>query len=131
MVIGAVSAFGLVVSSITVAVVVAGLLQWLPSLPPAVDLVAPSLVLVGGFILAGRVAVDVAGALGVVAAAGAAATVGLFVFALVWFGESHGDALEPLAAAYVSGAVLLLVGGSAWVVRRARNKPPGVHGARP
>jgi ammonia channel protein AmtB len=117
---GAVAAFGLVMASLLVAVVVAGALQWVPAVPAALDAGFPVLGLVAGLALAGRVAVDVAGSGGVLAAAGAAAIVAALGLGLSRASEAHGDSVEPPWVGLAAVGVFLIVGGSAWLIRRRR-----------
>ncbi len=111
---------GLLVSSVLISVVIAGALQW-KSLPSWVDNVVPLLVLVGGMVLTGRVAVDVAGRLGVWACLIAAVVVGLLGMTASNSSEAHGDGVEPTQVLMAIAAVVLITGGAAlWTVRRRR-----------
>lgn len=112
--------FGIVVSSVLVAVVVAGALQWGSHVPPMVDDGAPLVVLAMGMALAGRVTVDVAGRLGVASAVGTAALVAILGTMLGKASEAHGDGIEGLEVTFATAAVLVVVGGTAWLVRHRR-----------
>ena len=58
-VIGSLAAFGIITSGAVLALVAAGFMQWRPGIPDLVDEGLPLLLLLGGMLLAGRVAVDV------------------------------------------------------------------------
>ena len=118
---GAAAAFGLVVSSGLVSVVVAGFLQW-GKLPIWLDNAIPLLVLAGGLLLSGRVATDVAGRFGPLCGLGAALLVGVIGLAVSKAGEAHGEGLELWQIAIAVGVVGVLTGGAAWWVGRSRSR---------
>ena len=119
-VIATVATFGVLVSAGIVAIVVAGFLQWGPTLAPVLDNGIPILVLFLGMALAGRVAADVAGQRGPFAAVGTAAMVAVLGSALARSSEAHGDGIEPSQVAYATAIVLVVVGGTALLIRRRR-----------
>ena len=112
--------FGLLVSSGVVAVVIAGALQW-SSVSPSLDNLLPLVALAAGMVLAGRVAVDVAGGRGVLAAVGAAVLVAAVGAALSRTSEAHGDGLEAIQVVEATVAVLVVTGGAALVTARRRS----------
>jgi hypothetical protein len=120
--VGISAALGLIVAAALAGVAMAGLLQWnqLPNLPRFVDSAAPLVVLALGMLLAGRVAVDVAGRLGPVAAAGSALVVLVLGLWLSRASEAHGDGVEPLQVGLAALVVLVVVGGSSLLVQRRR-----------
>lgn len=120
--IGTLASFGITVSGGVLALVVAGFLQWKTQLPPIVDDGLPLLILGGGMLVAGRVAVDVAGRLGMLCAVGAAVLTGAIGLQISIATEAHGDAIEPLQVLIASLLVLAVVGGAAWVIRFRRSK---------
>ena len=99
--------------------VVAGLLQW-GKLPVVLDNAIPLVVLVGGLLLSGRVATDVAGRLGPLCGLGAGLLVGAIGLAVSRAGEAHGEGIELWQIAIAVAVVSLLSGGSAWMVGRRR-----------
>jgi hypothetical protein len=119
---GSVAVFGMVVSALLAAVVVAGFLQWGPAWSPLVDNGLPLLVLVLGLALAGRVAVDVSGRHAVLAALGATALVGLVGLFLARTSDAHGDGIEPVQVLEACAVVLAVVGLTAWLVVRRRTR---------
>lgn len=117
--VGTLAVVGLLFGSAIVAVAVAGMLQW-GTLAPWLDNAVPLAVLALGMMLAGRVAVDVAGRGGplcTVMAAGLVALVGALVSVA---SEAHGDGIEGWQIAVASACVLALSGGTAWLVQRRR-----------
>ena len=120
--IGSLAAFGIIISGAVLALVAAGFMQWRSGIPHYVDEGLPLLLLFGGMLLAGRVAVDVAGSLGIVSAAGAAALVGLLGLMVVRDTAAHGDSIDPAQVGIAALVVLLLVGGTAWVVNWHRRR---------
>ncbi len=121
-VIGSLATFGVTVSGAMLAVVVAGLLQWKLTVPDLLDDGLPLLMLGGGMLVAGRVAVDVAGAAALWCAVGAAtltASIGALISATT---SAHGDGIEPLQVLYASLIVLVAIGGSAWLIQRRRRR---------
>jgi len=122
--IGSIAAFGIIISGAVLALVAAGFMQWRPGIPDLVDEGLPLLVLLGGMLLAGRVAVDVAGSLGIVSAAGAAALVGLLGLMVVKDTAAHGDSIDPAQVGIAALVVLLLVGATASVVNWHRHRQP-------
>jgi hypothetical protein len=130
--VGIAAALGIIVSSALTGVAVAGLLQWnrLPNLPRFADNALPVVVLLLGMLLAGRVAVDVAGRLGLVTALGAALVLLGFGLLLSKASEAHGDGVEPLQVSIAALVVLVVVGGSAaWVTNRRRSTTESRPGA--
>lgn len=131
-IIGSIAAFGILISGAVLAMVAAGFMQWRSGVPQSVDEGLPLVLLAGGMVLAGRVAVDVAGTLGVLCAAGAAAMVGLLGLAVVRDTAAHGDPIEPAQVGIAALVVLAIAGGSAWVttwhrrrqLRRSRHSGP-------
>lgn len=119
--VGMIAVFGLLFGSAILAVVVAGMLQW-GNLVPWLDNAIPIVVLVLGMMLAGRVAVDVAGRGGVLCAVLAAGLVALVGALVSRASEAHGDGIEGWQIGIVSGCVLVLSGGTAWVVQRRRRR---------
>ena len=117
--VGMLAVFGLLFGSALVAVVVAGMLQW-GNLAPWLDNAIPLAVLGLGMMLAGRVAVDVAGRAGVLCTVLAAALVAVVGALVAVASEAHGDGIEGWQIAVASGCVLLLSGGTAWLVQRRR-----------
>ena len=118
---GVAASFGLVISGAVVAVIAAGVLQWV-NIPRWLDNLIPLLVLAGGLLLSGRVATDVAGRFGPWCGVGAAALVGLLGAAVSKAGEAHGDGVEPTQIVVAFLTVLALTGGSAWWVSRQRSR---------
>jgi hypothetical protein len=116
--VGVAASLGLIVASALAGVAVAGLLQWnkLPNLPRFADNAVPVVVLLLGMLLAGRVSVDVAGRLGLVAAAGSALVVLALGLSLSRASEAHGDGVEPVQVSLAALVVLVVVGGSALLV---------------
>ncbi len=114
--------FGLIVSGGVAAAVVAGLLQWTSSVSAWLDNLLPLVVLVLGMLLAGRVAVDVAGRLGAVATVASAVLVGLVGWSLSRTSEAHGDGIEPSQVVYAALGVAAVSTASAVLViwRRSR-----------
>jgi hypothetical protein len=113
--------FGLLVSGGVFAIVVAGLLQWGPAYPDWLDDGLPLLVLAIGMLLAGRVAVDVAGPRGgLLAALLAAVLLGVLGYAVSRSSEAHGDGVEVGQVLLAVLVVMLLAGGSAALVGRRR-----------
>ena len=121
-IVGVAATLGLLVAAALAGVAVAGFLQWnqLPNLPRFADNAVPVVVLVLGMVLAGRVAVDVAGRLGPLAAAGCAVVVLGLGLSLSKASEAHGDGVEPLQVSMAALAVLVVVGGSALIVTKRR-----------
>jgi hypothetical protein len=117
---GAAAVFGLLVSGAVLAVAVAGFLQWGPTYPAAIDEGLPLLVMVVAMLLAGRVAVDVAGRRGVLSAVGGALIVAAIGVMVSRSSEAHGDAVEPPQVLLATVVVLVLTGGSAWFVAHHR-----------
>ncbi|HEU4566959.1 MAG TPA: hypothetical protein VFR99_02930 [Marmoricola sp.] len=120
-VVGMLAVVGLLFGSALVSVAVAGTLQW-GHLVDWLDDAIPLAVLGLGMILAGRVAVDVAGRGGVVCsllAAGVVAGVGVLLSRAT---QAHGDGVEGWQAAVAAGCVLVLTGGTAWLVQRRRRR---------
>lgn len=120
--IGSLAAFGITVSGAVLALAVAGFLQWKVHLPDLFDDGLPLLILAGGMLIAGRVAVDVAGRAGTLCALGAAVLIGAIGMEISITTEAHGDAVEPVQALYAAMLVLVIVGGSAWAITRRRQK---------
>ena len=119
-IVGSLAAFGIIVSSAVLSVVVAGLLQWRSSFPDFIDDGLPLLVIAAGMVMAGRVAADVAARHAIWCAVGASlltAAVGMVVEATT---AAHGDALEPPQVAIAAVVVLLITGASAWAVQHRR-----------
>jgi len=114
-----VAVFGLMISSALLAVVVAGALQW-GRVTPWLDNAIPIIVLVFGLTLCGRVAVDIAGAGGVLATFGATALVALVGLSVSRSTEAHGDGLEPQQVLLAALVVLVLAGGTSVLVHRHR-----------
>ena len=121
-VVAAVATFGVLVSAAIVAVVVAGGLQWSRSISPAVDNAIPVVVLVLGMLFCGRVAADIAGHRAVTSVVGTALVVAVLGLAVSRSSQAHGDGIEPWQVAIASLAVLVVIGGSAYLIvwRRAR-----------
>ena len=119
--VGMLAVAGLLFASGLVAVVVAGMLQW-GNLVPWLDNAIPILVLALGMILAGRVAVDVAGRGGLLCTVLAATVVALVGALVSRASESHGDGIEAWQIAVASGCVLILTGGTAWLVQQRRRR---------
>lgn len=117
---GAAAVFGLLVSGAVLAVAVAGFLQWGPTYPAVLDDGLPLVVMAAAMLLAGRVAVDVAGRRGVLSAAGAALVVAVLGMTISKSSEAHGDGIEPVQVLVATVTVLVLTGGSAWFVAHRR-----------
>ena len=120
--VGTLAAFGIVTSGAVLAVVAAGFMQWRSSVPRLVDDGLPVLILLGSMVIAGRVAVVVAGALGMISAAGTAAMVGVIGLVVVRETAAHGDPIDPPQVGLAVLVVMLVVGGSAWAVNRHRRR---------
>ena len=111
------------ISGAVLGLVAAGFMQWRPGMPlHLVDDGLPLLFLFGGMLLAGRVAVDVAGSLGIVSAAAAAAVVGLVGLMVVKDTAAHGDSIDPPQVGLAALVVLLLVGGTAAIINWHRQR---------
>ncbi len=125
-VVGTATIFGLLVTSALVAVAVAGFFQWTPNVSPILDDGLPLALVFLGMVLSGRVAVDIAGGLGIACATGAALLVALIGYAVSRSSEAHGDGLEIQQVFLAAATVLVVVGGTALVIdrRRRRHSPP-------
>jgi hypothetical protein len=120
---GTAAVFGLLVSSGVGAVVVAGLLQWRPTLAPALGTGLPLAVLAIGLMLCGRVAVDIGGSRAILCVVGASMVVAGLGLLYSKSSESHGDGIEPLQVLVATLTVLLVVGATATLVSRRRRRP--------
>lgn len=116
---GTAAAFGLAIAAALLAVVFAGIEQW-ASPPPWVDNVVPYLILVVGLALAGRVAADVAGTLGVWCGLGAGLLTLACGTAVSRSSEAHGDGLEMASVVIAAVVVTVVIGGVAAATGRAR-----------
>lgn len=119
-VIGTLATFGVLMSTAVAAVVVGGLLQWDRGVAHALDNAMPLVVLFLGMVLSGRVAVDVAGRWALASVLGAAIIVAGLGLQVSKTNEAHGDAVEPWQVAVATTIVLVVVGPTAWLVKRQR-----------
>jgi hypothetical protein len=124
---GSAAVFGIVVSATLGAVAIAGFLQWGPRYPAALDDGLPLVIVVAGMLLAGRVAVDVAGDLGVWSVVGATLIVAVLGYSVSMSSEAHGDGIEFNQVLLAAGVVLALSAGSAWTVARRRRRKRARH----
>lgn len=93
--IGFLAAFGITVSGAVLALAVAGFLQCKVHLSDLLDDGIPLLILAGGMLIAGRIAVDLAGRAGTLCALGAAVLIGAIGMEISITTEAHGDAVNP------------------------------------
>ncbi len=122
--VGTATIVGLMVTSALVAVAVAGFFQWTPNISPILDDGLPLALMLAGLVLSGRVAVDIAGGLGIVCAALAATLVMVIGYAVEHSSEAHGDGLEIQQVLLAGLVVLGVVGGTALLVDRRRRRRP-------
>ncbi len=78
--------------------------------------------MIAGLVLSGRVAIDIAGGLGIASAALAATLVMLIGYAVERSSEAQGDGLEIQQVLLAGMVVLVVVGGSALLVDRRRRR---------
>jgi hypothetical protein len=119
---GTAAVFGIIVSGAVLGVAVAGFLQWGPTLASALDDGLPLAVVGLGMVLAGRVAVDVAGRRGVLCTVGAAGIVTALGITLSRSSEAHGDGIEVYQVLVATAVVLVLSGGTAVFVAARRTR---------
>lgn len=120
-VVGSLAAFGIIVSGAVIGVVVAGLLQWRSSVPDLIDDGLPLAVMAVSMVMAGRVAVDVAGRHGLLCAAGAAVLTAATGAALAINTSTHGDAIEAPHVIIAALVVLVLTGATVRITQWRRN----------